>query len=257
MNLERPKQEPNSLTPTSPTAPVAATKVDPARVDAISRRAKEILDSGRIPEWLFLCGLPNGVLTLMPGPDQRSVVLLFSSPFAAKDYLRATKAAAEVRQFKVAALPQLAQLWLASGAGAAAIDRCPRCPQFVSCRLEELAKSTPAEFAKVWALHRATRFVVGGSRVRSALAHMASGNNAAARTDLEYVRDHFDCGVPYLHQAIAAISGLLQDEPSKAAALERLREFGPQFAGPSEPPPKLWATMLAGLSANFDLTGRE
>ena len=82
---------------------------------------------------------------------------------------------------------------------------------------------------------------------------MASGNHAAARTDLEYVRDHFDCGVPYLHQAIALISEILQDEPAKATALEWLKEFGPHFAGPLELSPKLWATVMLGWGASFGI----
>jgi hypothetical protein len=187
----------------------------------------------------------------MAGPGQKPVVLLFSTPFVATDYLRFTKSAGGVRQFAVDTLPQLAQSWLTSGAVAAAIDRCPRCPQFLSYPLADLTKCTRADFAKIWAYHRAARLVLGGIRVRSAMGHMASGDFTAARTDLEYVRDHFDCSVPHLHQAIAYISETLQDEPGKAAAMDRLKEFGPQFAGPLEFSPKVWATMIVGLTASF------
>ena len=244
LNLEPPK--PNPAAPASP-----AVTVDPAKMELVHKRAKEILDSGALPQLMFLCGLPNGLLTFVPGPGEKPVVLLFSTPFAATDYLRAAKAAAEVRQFRVDALPQMAQSWLASGAAAVAIDRCPRCPQFLTCPLTGFLQNTPVDFAKIWAYHRASRIVLGGIRVQSAMHHMASGNHAAARTDLEYIRDHFDCAVPYVHQAIALLSGALQDEPGKAAAEERLKEFGPQFAGPVEFSPQVMATVMVGLTGTF------
>jgi hypothetical protein len=70
---------------------------------------------------------------------------------------------------------------------------------------------------------------------------------------LEYVRDHFDCGVPYLHQMIGLLAGVQHDELAKATAMERLKEFGPQFEGPLDFSPKLMATATVGLMGNFGM----
>ena len=178
-------------------------------------------------------------------------MLLFCTPFAASDYLRATGTHGKVGQLKTEMLPALAQSWLSKGVQTAAVDRCPRCPQFLSIPLASMAKWTKEDFAKVWAHHRATRFVLGETRVRSAISHSAAGAHAAARTDLEYIRDHFECGLPYLHQLIGLLAGIEGDEPAKAASLERLKEFGPQFAGPLEFSPELMATAMTGLMTSY------
>ena len=88
-------------------------------------------------------------------------------------------------------------------------------PKFFSINLAGLAKRTKEDFTKVWAHHRAARSVMGGIRIRSAMNHLAAGSHAAARSDLEYIRDHFDCGVPYLHQMIGMLAGTQQDEVAK------------------------------------------
>jgi hypothetical protein len=217
LNLVAPKPSPTAPSPaTAATQPLPLPTVDPARVEAVNRRAKEILNSALIPEWLSICWAATGPLVYIPGRDQKPVMLLFSSFFAASDYLRATGTSGTVRQLKVETLPVSAQSWLSLGLQAAALDRCPRCPQFVTINLSALAEWTKEDFAKVWALHRAARLVLGESRIRSAMKHMAAGSHAAARSDLEYVRDHFDCGVPYLHQMIGLLAGMQQDEPAKA-----------------------------------------
>src|SRR5450631_1652342 len=221
------------------------------RLDAVNKRAKEILDSGRIPEWLYVCWATNGLLIFRPATDQKPVMLLFSSPFAASDYLRASGTSGTVRQLKVDTLPESAQSWISSGLQAAVLDRCPRCPQFLSINLAGMAKWNNEDFAKVWAHLRATRSVLGEIRIRSAMNHIASGAHSSARSDLEYVRDHFDCGIPYLHQMIGLLAGMQKDELAKATAMERLKEFGPQFAGPLDFSSELLATATVGLMVNF------
>jgi len=256
LNLEVPKPAP-ARPPAAPPAPNPLTQnVDPARLEAVNQRAKEILDSGRIPEWLFVCRVNNGLLTFKPAADQKPVMLLFSSPFAVLDYLRATGTAGAVGQLKVEKLPEAAQSWLALGLQAAVLDRCPRCPQFLSINLASMTKWNTEDFAKVWAHFRATRMVLSEIRVRSAMSHLAAGSHAAARSDLEYIRDHFDCGIPYLHQMIGLVAGIQQDESAKANAIERLKEFGPQFQGPLEFSPQLMATATAGLMASFGMVPR-
>jgi hypothetical protein len=77
----------------------------------------------------------------------------------------------------------------------------------------------------------AGQLLQAGLRIQSSMKHSGPGSLAAARSDLEYVRDHIDCGVPYLHQMIGIIAGMQQDASAMAAAMERLKEFGPQFGG--------------------------
>jgi serine/threonine protein kinase len=257
LNLEAPKPAPFSPPPVTPaTQSIPLPNIDPARLEAVNQRAKEILESGRIPEWLFVCSVNDGLLMFRPARDQKPVMLLFSSPFAATDYLRATSTPGAVRQLKVETLPESVQSWLSLGLQAAVLDRCPRCPQFLSMDLAGMAKWTKEDFAKIWAQLRATRSVLGEIRIRSAMNHLRAGSLASlatARSDLEYVRDHFDCGVPYLHQMIGLLAGIQQDEPAKASAIERLKEFGPQFEGPLDFSPDLLAIAKVGLMMNFGI----
>jgi hypothetical protein len=193
LNLDAPKRRPSAPSLATPaTQSIPLPNVDPARLEAINHRAKQILDSGRIPEWLFVCQATQGLLMFQYASDQKPVMLLFSSPFAASDYLRATGTPGTVHQLKVETLPQLAQSWLSLGLQTAVLDRCPRCPQFVSIYLAGVAKWSKEDFANVWAHLSAPRSVLGEIRVRSALTHIAAGSHAEARRDLEYVRDHFD-----------------------------------------------------------------
>ena len=258
LDLESPKAgRPAPSRGTTATPPIPLPDVDPARLAAVTHKAKEILDSGRIAEWLFLCQVPNGLLLLRAPGDNRPVMLLFSSPFAASDYLRATHTSGTVGQIKVETLPKLAQSWLQAGVQAAILDRCPRCSHALSLTLPQMAQWTKEDFAKVWAYHRATRLVMGETRIRSAMNHSAAGSHAEARSDLEYVRDHFDCAIPYLHQMIGLLAGIQGDETAKAASLERLKEFGPPFAGQLDFSPELLATAMVGLTTNFGIVPRS
>jgi len=254
LNLEVPKTA-SSVAPPAPPQPASQLPgVGPERLEAINRRAKEILNSGRITEWLYVCQIGNGLLTFQPGAGQKPVMLLFSHPFGAADYLRATATSGRIGQLKVETLSQSAQSWLTAGAQFAVLDRCPRCPRFLTIPLADMAKWSKEDFAKMWSIHRAARSVLGETRIRSAMQHLAAGSRAAARADLEYVRDHFDCGIPYLHQMIGLLAGMEQDTPAKSAAVERLQEFGAQFAGPLDFSPELLATATVGLMANFGIT---
>jgi hypothetical protein len=239
LNLEAPKPQ--------------MPEVDPVRLEAVNRKAREILDADRIPVALVVCTVGNGLLTFLPGAGQKPVMLLFSSIFAATDYLRATGTTGGTGQLKVEALPGLAQTWMTVGLEAAVLDRCPRCPQFLSMALAQMAKWTREDFAKTWAHLRATRQVLGEIRYRSAMSRLSAGSLAEARADLEYIRDHFDCGIPYLHQMIGMIAGMQNDHTAKAAAMERLREFGAEFEGPVDFSPQLMATATVGMMLNFGI----
>jgi hypothetical protein len=252
LNLEPPKM------PCAP-SPAAvesngslAPSVNPAKLEWLHKIARKILGSGRIPDHLYICKLADGgLLVLLNG--QNKVMLLFSNPFSASDYLRATGTSGTVGQFKVEGLPNLAQRWLGLGLQSAALDRCPRCPTYNLYDLAGMAKWTREDFAKVWAYHRGARLMGASIRIRSSIKQAKEGSLAAARSDLEYVRDHFDCGVPYLHQMIGIIAGMQQDEGAIATAMGRLKEFGPQFEGPLILTPESVRTAQDGMMTYFGM----
>jgi hypothetical protein len=88
---------------------------NPEAVKEVQRRTQNIVQSGQAPEWVFLCGVPNGLLTFQAGSPPKPVMLLFTNYFVALDYIRATKAQAEVRQIQFNSLAQIAGQWKAAG----------------------------------------------------------------------------------------------------------------------------------------------
>ena len=243
LNLEAP----SAATP--PAQPVPDSAIEAARLAEVNRRSQYMVSSGKIPEYFFVCEAQQGLIVFTIG--QEPVMLMFSSPFAAIDYLRATGTSGKVSPLKIMDLPELARSWLSRGVENATLDRCPRCSQFVAIRLAALTHATPESLLKFWALQRATRLLLGDTRVHSAMGHLAAGSHAAARSDLEYVRDHFDCGVPYLHQMIGLIAIMQGDEPAKAAAMERLKEFGPEWETAIDSSPEVMAKAMVGTLAYF------
>jgi len=254
LNLKPPAAAAPQPEPASATMqPIPIPHIDPSKLASIQRMARDILHARRIPEWLFVCQVNKNLLMVNPGDDQGLVMLLFSNPSAAADYLRATGVSGTVGQIRTDTLPQLMQHWLAAGVRAAAFDRCPRCPELVSVEMAKAAQWTKQDFATIWAHHHATRLVCGESRIRAAMDHIHTRDLAAARTNLEYVRDHFECGIPYLHQMIGLIAGMQGDDAANAAATERLKEFGSPFDGPLEFSVELLSTAMMGLLMNFGI----
>ena len=225
---------------------------DQAKVDAVTAKAAEIRKSGRLPQWLFLCQTGGGSLVL-PAPDVGSIMLIFSTHYSATDYMRTCGVNGQVGHFDVARLGELAQSWLQSNVTKAMLDRCPRCTHGNLIDLARAAKWTTEDFATVWSVHRASRVICGQERIQAAIDLMAAGRHADARSSLEYLRDHFDWGVPYLHQMIGLLCSILLDEEGKKNSMERLKEFGPPFEGPLEFSPQLAATVTVGLMMNFGM----
>ncbi len=254
LNLQTPAPHPPSAaSPASAASCVLANVNNPGIQEAVKQRAKMILDSGRTPESLFVNQVADGILTFQPDRGQKPIILLFSSPFAARDYLRVSSQQGVVGQIKVGELQKLAQSYLSLGIKALTLDRCPRCRHALLIDLAGIARWTTEDFAKVWAHHRAARLVYAEIRIHSAKKHHDDGALSAARADYEYIRDHFDCGVPYLHQIIGMIAAVQNDEAAKALAMERLREFGPGFEGPLEFSAEFIAKAMVGLMANLGM----
>jgi hypothetical protein len=191
------------------------------------RRAELLLQSGPFPEWLFVCATEEGTLTLNQTPGQPSLVLIFSTPFFAQDYLRATKVDARVRQFQRSSLPEMARKWIVGGSTKFVLDRCPRCRVMNALSLD--AVQNDKTFLQVWATFRAAKMVQGGRKFREAMPLIGTAR-ARARALFEEIRDHIDCGCPYVHEMIASLALMDGEEAARNEAVERLKEFGPQFA---------------------------
>ena len=115
-----------------------------------------MLKSGSAPEWVFVCKAVNGLVTLPD--DGKQVMLLFTAPSAAKDYIDCVKLHAQVGQLKVDALPESARKWLAAGAAVFALNRCPRCSAFTTFAMESLIQG---HYFDAWALIRALQWLRG------------------------------------------------------------------------------------------------
>jgi hypothetical protein len=252
LNLIAPERK-MSPDPPPPSAQelLAAISVDPAKVEEVQRRTKQMLESGAAPEVLFLGQTGNSSLMFQHGPGKKPAMLLFTTQYAAQDYIRTTGAGTHVGLFKVDALPELARHWNSLGCDSFILNRCPRCTLCLVGSTDIF--SSKEHFRACWAADRATRSVQGEILVRSAMQHMKEKQLAQVRANLEHIRDHLDCGIPYVHQMIGLIAGVHQDAAAKAAAVERLKEFGPQFDGKTDMSPEAFASATVGLLLNFGI----
>ena len=237
-----------------PAAAASLPQPDPQAVQEVSRRIQLLIQAGKHPEWLFLCGTSTGTVTFVV--EQKPVMLLFTTWHAARDYLRATSVPGEVRQLKFDAVPQVSPGWIAAGAERFILNRCPRCNIAVIGSFHGL---TAEAFFTNWATVQATRWFMGERKVRELLR--LQGNAATqpqARAALEHIRDHVDCSVPYVHELIAFHARMAQDQATIALCMERLKEFGPRFADwetrwqmPSLP--RSLAEAMVGLAQSFGI----
>ena len=141
--------------------PQAPHEKNLAKLEAAHRKVKEILELGRIPDCLFRCGVGNGTLTLTGGPSQTSgALLLFSTVFAAADYLRATGAKGTPIQLKAENLPRFAQSCVVqrgSPGYTGPLSPVPSKPICLTLPLQNMTKWTAEDFTKLCNVHRATR----------------------------------------------------------------------------------------------------
>lgn len=183
------------------------------------------LAAGSKPEFLFTCGIREGMLTVQGGPKRKPTILLFMTQFAALDYLSATGLSGEVRPIRFEAVPELIQKWLGAGVGNLALDRCPRCPVMLLVDLTTITNLD--KLTRLWGIRRATQICYGRVSVQRFLRAKDSGDRRAA---LELIRDHIDCSVPYVYELLAMVAQTDGDVPAQSAAIKALEQFGPQFA---------------------------
>ena len=194
--------------------------------EAVVQRSELILKAGESPNDLF-CGFgPEGILTAILPPKQYAV-LLFTTPFAARDYVRTVKVNMNVHKIPMKDLAAESHNWTSAGVNQFMLNRCPRCGAGLAYSMSLISEHE--KFLKVWAIDLAARRC--RAEVLVAQHHRFAGEGAMfnARAALETIRDHIDCGNPYVHQSIALLSAGMDDKAAELAASERLKEFGPEF----------------------------
>lgn len=241
------------ITAASPADSAILPPPDPEKLKECMRRRDLIVASGQAPELFFVGRTNSGILTF--AHENKPLILLFTTPHAALDYIRVNKSACEVGQLRFDTLPNAGLAWAGAGAEKFTLNRCPRCPVFTMYPIQALGQRD--QLLTIWAMERATRQFQGEMKVREFMQYQST-SRPRARAALELIRDHINCSVPYLHELIAFLARMDNDEVGKAAAVERLKEFGPQFedfdsrwAMPDMP--KSIATAMVGLLTNFGI----
>ncbi|HEX4486671.1 MAG TPA: hypothetical protein VH088_10415, partial [Terriglobales bacterium] len=180
------------------------------------------------PERLFVIGqkIERGIacqsLNYQPG---KNAMLLFTSGHAANDYIRHNNLHSQVAAMKAEDLQKNASSWCSGGFSAFSLNRCPRCSFIQTVSLEMLSRTET--FHASWALTLALQQWRAERLVRFSSANFAK---TEARTSLEFLRDHVDCGNPHVHQLIAIKARIENDMSAVKFSLQRLAEFGPAFA---------------------------
>jgi hypothetical protein len=99
-----------------------------ARGEEAIRRMQEWLKSGEKPTIFFVLmdTKSRGPLAFMNN-EKKGTILLFTSPFAAKDYASVMNPELKFATCEIKSLPTLAQMWIAAGVSAFTINSSPRC----------------------------------------------------------------------------------------------------------------------------------
>jgi hypothetical protein len=259
LNLVPPDPEPASSSSQGAASfalPPGFPEPDQEAVNEVLRRQANLIKERQFPALLFAC-LSDGGVVLLPG-ENRKTILLFTSRHAAQDYIRVFGLNATVGALKLTHLSEEGKRWVAAGVEAFTLNRCPRCNVLVSGGAATLLDQE--EFGNFWAISRATQLYCGEIKVREYIGQRNTDPGPAQST-LEYIRDHIDCSIPYLHELIAFTGRLNGDEMARATSVERLTEFGPEFANweerwkASDPvaSARSHSAALVGLAQNFGL----
>jgi hypothetical protein len=134
VNLETPKTQ-------SP-ASTLLKQIDPKLLEVaapdIARLAKRMLETGKRPQAFYLAvNGSSGLVSLRTANPDRTTLLIFTSGYAALDYLRTAKIPGGIHMFPTDSLPAYIEQWKKMKVDFFVLDRCPRCAHFVSAPIEE------------------------------------------------------------------------------------------------------------------------
>ena len=218
---------PNPVNEPAPEVALSGCQTFALSEDEIVRRSELLRKAGHRPKLFFFGANAEGVLTTAGSPQTGPALPLFTTPYAARDYIRTFKRDMEVHEIAVENLVAQSQKWSEVGVKHFILNPCPRCDSWLLCSASVLPDSE--KFLKIWAIEQAARWCRGEIGVLQMQAHLLNSATAEARTAVENIRDHIDCGIPYVHQMVAVLSAGLNDGDAELAACERLKEFGPEF----------------------------
>jgi hypothetical protein len=224
--------EPPSAHP-APVQPCLQLALNPQATLAICidfrRRFDEWMKTGPKPQLVFYLVFPQQGLSLSFSTKDgtKTILLLFGSTWTANAYVAAKGLKAVTAGCRLESLPQQAQKWSAAGINCFTLDPCSRCGNGSIHPISEL--ESEEQFIQIFGLDAVNRKIYGQIIVRSCQTQLT--NQKYVRENLERVRDHLDCGNPYVHWVIAVFAGMMGDLVANAAAIDRLEAFGPAFAG--------------------------
>jgi|HubBroStandDraft_6_1064221.scaffolds.fasta_scaffold22631_1 hypothetical protein len=230
----KPVPEAQSGTPPAPIASCLQIAINPEGTLALGkdfrRRSDEWMQSGQRPHVVLYLVLPQQghTLTVSTKDGKKTILPLFGSAWIAKAYLTAKGLQAVIAACRLDALADQAEKWVGTGVNCYALNPCFRCGNSTLYPIAEL--QSEEQFLQTWGLDAITRRLFAEIIVRNCQNQFGS-NPKLVRDSLERVRDHLDCGMPYLHWVIAVLAGMAGDMQANAAAIQRLEEFGPDFAG--------------------------
>lgn len=196
----------------------------------IRQRSDEWIKNGPKPKLVFYLVYPQQghTLTVSTPDGSKTILPIFSSVLMAKAYLAGKGLQAVIAACLVDAFAEQTDKWITAGMNCYALNPCFRCGTLSFFPITDL--QIEGQFFQTWGLETIARRIFTEVTVRNAQNQIAT-NPKAARDLLERVRDHLDCDVPYLHWVIAILAGLTGDMQANAAAIQRLEQFGPDFAG--------------------------
>jgi hypothetical protein len=230
----KPAQEAQSSTPPPSIPSCLQVAIDPERTLVLGkdfrRRSEEWMKSGQWPQVVPYLVFPQQghTLTVSTNDGKKTIVPIFGSTWIAKAYLAAKGIQAVIAACRLYALADQAEKWIAAGINCYALNPCFRCGSSILYPVAEL--QSEEQFLQTWSFDAITRRLFAEIIVRQCQNQFAS-NPKGVRDSLERVRDHLDCGMPYLHWGIALLAGMAGDMQANAVAIQRLEEFGPDFVG--------------------------
>jgi hypothetical protein len=230
----KPAPEAQSATPAAPIPSCLQITINPEGTLALGkdfrRRSDEWMKSGQRPQVVLYLVFPQQghTLTVSTKDGKKTIVPLFGSTWIAKAYLTGKGIQALIAACRLDGLANQADKWVAAGINCYALNPCFRCGNSTLYPIAEL--QSEEQFLETWCLDAVTRRLFAEIIVRSC-QNQFGPNPKGVRDSLERVRDHLDCGIPYLHWVIAVLAGMAGDRQANAAAIQRLEEFGPDFAG--------------------------
>jgi hypothetical protein len=147
------------------------------------------------------------------------------------------------------------------------LDVCPRCGNGVAIPIKEKELSEK-QLLSTWAIRMTTRNYMAQKLISAYLKpssdnSQTTGSRKEKRKLLEELRDHVDCGVPYVHWLIAIEAGIDRDEEVLQESIRRLEEFGQHFKGKvvTSDVPEEWGKSLGeahlGLLGSFEMLKPE